>query len=345
MKKTFSLSVSTVMVISLLIIAGAISIKAPVYAASDSNPATYYKGKTIKIVIPYSPGGSFDLLSRITATNLPKYTGARVIVQNMPGGGGIIAYNHMYKAKPNGLTFAITHGPKMITSDLFALEGVRYKSSRFTILGNMFDSNNMVVVAKKASWNFPKDVAAHAGNFLIAATKPFYEPQWAEAFGWNNIKVIPGYGGFGEKVAAIARGEVHAAVGAITGYVAHKDTVKLLALIFKSKTNPEVKTIREAALPGREKWLDYMEMWPEVMRMFIAAPNTPPQRAKFLTEALRKVHSDRKFLKDAEKIGAEVRTQFATPDNVKRSVAKVTGLSKKEIEELKYVVEEKYVPK
>lgn len=305
----------------------------------------FYKGKTIVIVVPYSPGGSFDLLARIIAMSLPKYTGSKVLIRNMPGGGGIVAYNHMFKAKPDGLTMAITHGPKMLSSELFHLKGVRYKAGQFTYLGNLYTANNILVVGKNAPWKEPKDVASYEGPFRIAATKPFYEPQWAEAFGLRNARVIPGYGGFGEKVAAIARGEVQACVGAVPGYVAHKDTIKILAMTFKVKAYPDIKSIREAALPGKEKWVEYMEMWPDVMRMMIAPPQVPEARAKFLEDALRKVHSDTKFQQEAKRLQAELRAQFASREDVKRSVEKVTSLDEKEIEQLKYTIEKKYLPK
>lgn len=313
-------------------------------ASRATATADFYKGKTIVIVVTYSPGGSFDMLARLVAGILPKYTGGRVAVRNIPGGGGILGYNYMARAKPDGLIMAITHGPKMITSDLFNLKGVKYKASQFTYLGNLFTANNMLAIAKDSPLKRLQDVRDLKGTFRIAATKPFYEPHWAEVFGLKNAKVIPGYGGFGEKVAAVARGEVQACVGAIVGAVAHKDTIKMLAVTFKDPNYPQVPSAREGALPGKKKWVEYLEMWPGVMRMMIAPPGVPPDRAKFLEEALGKVYTDKKFIKEAVRLQAEIRPQFATGKDMKRSVDKVAKLSDKEIKELKHLVEKKYLP-
>ena len=67
----------------------------------------FYEGKTIRFIVPYGPGGGFDVQARLMARYLPKYIAGKptVIVQNMPGGGGSIGPNYVYNvSKPDGLT-------------------------------------------------------------------------------------------------------------------------------------------------------------------------------------------------------------------------------------------------
>ncbi|MBI2088199.1 MAG: hypothetical protein HYT78_05560 [Deltaproteobacteria bacterium] len=72
----------------------------------DAMAQEFYKGKTVTIITPFSPGGTYDSLSRLTANFLPKYIPGEptIIVQNRSGGGGMIGTRAAYKASPDGLT-------------------------------------------------------------------------------------------------------------------------------------------------------------------------------------------------------------------------------------------------
>ena len=64
--------------------------------------ASFYHGKTVRIVVGFSAGGGYDQYSRVIARHLSKYIPGNpaVIVDNMPGAGSIIAANHVYNAAP-----------------------------------------------------------------------------------------------------------------------------------------------------------------------------------------------------------------------------------------------------
>jgi tripartite-type tricarboxylate transporter receptor subunit TctC len=77
----------------------------------------FYEGKTVRIIVGFSPGGTYDLWARLMAHHLTKYVpgGPSFVVQNMTGGGSMIAANYVYNvAKPDGLTFGLVtpYGPK-----------------------------------------------------------------------------------------------------------------------------------------------------------------------------------------------------------------------------------------
>src|SRR3989338_1263509 len=68
---------------------------------------SFYKGKTIRIVVGFSPGGGYDTYARAIARHMGKHVPGNptVIVENMTGAGSLISANHVYKvAKPDGLT-------------------------------------------------------------------------------------------------------------------------------------------------------------------------------------------------------------------------------------------------
>ena len=79
------------------------------FATSNAHPAETqdFKDKTVRFIVGYSPGGSFDLYTRVIARHFSKHLPGHptAVVDNMTGAGGIIAANHLFNvAKPDGLT-------------------------------------------------------------------------------------------------------------------------------------------------------------------------------------------------------------------------------------------------
>jgi len=79
-------------------------------SASDQaahGAAPYYEGKTIRIIVGTSPGGGYDTYTRLIARHFSNHIPGKpaIIVDNMPGAGGLVSANHLFKvAKPDGLT-------------------------------------------------------------------------------------------------------------------------------------------------------------------------------------------------------------------------------------------------
>lgn len=73
---------------------------------------SFFKGKTMHIIVGGPPGGGFDTYARMIARQMPKHIPGHpaIVVDNMPGAGMMIAANHVYKiAKPDGLTHRPLH--------------------------------------------------------------------------------------------------------------------------------------------------------------------------------------------------------------------------------------------
>src|ERR1700704_4807981 len=66
-----------------------------------------YPNKTIRVLIPYAPGGLTDVVARYYADHLRKSLGQNVLVENKPGASGIIAIEEMARAKPDGYTIMV----------------------------------------------------------------------------------------------------------------------------------------------------------------------------------------------------------------------------------------------
>lgn len=83
-------------------------VAAPAHAAKP-----YPQEKPITIVLPYATGGAADLLARLAGDAIQKALGQTVVVQSMPGAGGVLGAEHVARAKPDGYTLLLTASGSM----------------------------------------------------------------------------------------------------------------------------------------------------------------------------------------------------------------------------------------
>lgn len=312
--------------------------------ATAQSAADFYKGKTITVLSEFGEDAAMTVYSRILAPFMEKNTGARIIVKPMPGAGGTRARNYLYGTKADGLTITlISHGPKLITGGMFKLQGIRYDWRKFVPLGKVLSSIVGVIVNKKSPWKKPQDLVGKKFNY--GESRPFYGPLMAEALGWNKMTVIPGYRSTTGRAVAISRGEIQAASASSQTVAANPDLVKSMVFSIRDPAYPNIPTVREAAAPGREKWVDYIEGWGDIMYVAIAPPGTPSDRAKFLENALKKSWGDPAFRKAFKKIRINVAPDFINSKKLKDFMKMLAALSPENVRELKHVITKKYKKK
>src|SRR5574341_1444939 len=98
---------------------------------------TFFKGKTIRVVVAFSAGGGFDAYSRMIARYMGKHIPGdpNIVVENMPGAGGLVAAKHIYNlAKPDGLTIGNVHG-NLVMGQILGREGVDLDTRKFEWIG------------------------------------------------------------------------------------------------------------------------------------------------------------------------------------------------------------------
>ena len=108
-----------------------------VVSAPQRACAQEYKDKTIRFIVGYSAGGSFDLYTRVIARHFSKHVPGNptTIVENMTGAGGIIAANHIYnRAAPDGLTVGAWAAP-LVLQNVMGNEATKFDGRKFGYLG------------------------------------------------------------------------------------------------------------------------------------------------------------------------------------------------------------------
>jgi tripartite-type tricarboxylate transporter receptor subunit TctC len=316
----------------------------PAPVALAQSPADFYRGKTLTLIEGFGAGSDFDAQARMISPFLRKVTGASAIaVENKPGAAGTIARNFLFTAKTDGLTIMLDHGPRLVFNGLLSAAGVKYEWTKFVWIGKILQEDALIVIDKKLPWEKPQDLVGK--SFIMGVSRPFYESLFAEALGWDGVKMVPGFQNPSERSVAIARGEIQASLGNTASFVSLWDTVKPIVITTKHKNYSKVPTVRETAPRDREKWVTMLEDFQKIQYSFLAPPGTPEDRVRFLEECLRKVHGDPEFHGKAEGLSLDVNPDFLGSKELKEITARLSKMTPDEIKNLKYVIEDKYLAK
>ena len=308
-----------------------------VQAIAAENSAEFFKGKRMTMLVQYSPGGTFDIRARWMARHLPGVTGAKAIVRNLPGGGGVAGYNRLFRLPPDGLTLLTAH-TKLVAFDLFKQKGVKYDYDKFGYLGRVIRTNTALLVRK----DLPSDIEGlrKLNRIRIGASSPFNEGMIAEMFGLP-ITIVPGYGGSSERMAAIARGELDATTAAVSTGLRFKDRVNIAFAYAKDKRAPDVPSLAE--LPAKEPWRSYALSFTDIFGTVVTSPGVPEARQKYLSAALKKITGLEKAQKEAAKMRLVV--EWTGPEELQKTLRPFLDLTAETTKQLKHVIERKYVGK
>ncbi|WIY52385.1 tripartite tricarboxylate transporter substrate binding protein [Devosia sp. YIM 151766] len=99
----------------------------------------------VNMIVPSNPGGGHDNNARVLASILSQHAGQPVNIINQPAGGGVVAYNEMRSASPDGLT--IGQVSISLVSDVYRIEGVDYDENSFAYIGQISTDQNVLTVS------------------------------------------------------------------------------------------------------------------------------------------------------------------------------------------------------
>jgi tripartite-type tricarboxylate transporter receptor subunit TctC len=282
---------------------------APALARADD----FYKGKTVTIVVGFSPGGGYDVnaraLSRHLAAHIPG--NPNVIVQNMPGAGSLTSVRYLDVNAPKDGTVMTVFNPGLVTQSLIAPEKVQLDFRKYGWIG-------VVTPDFRVCYGFgPKGVmswddmmhrkefvlgstARGSGNYINGATlrEVFHAP----------IKQILGFPGSADQRLAIERGELDGDCGSYSSIPIEwmRDGRAHPFVRFTERRPPEIPesavSIGSFAKTDEQKQiLDVLDASDEVGRPFIMSKQVPADRVAIMRKAFSETMKDPEFLADMEK--------------------------------------------
>ena len=223
--------------------------------------AQAYPAKPVRLIIPFQPGGSNDVVGRLVAAQLGERLGQGVLVDNRGGGGGTIGINAAAKSPADGYTllFVSVGWPVSIALGAMPLESLQW----FVPVAPVGTGPSLLVVTPSLPANSVRELIALAkakpgqlnagsagvGSFQHLATELFRLTTGIDI-------VIVQYKGGGPALTDTIGGQVHMNIGSAVQNVPHVRSGKLRALgvggPHRLAALPDVPTFAEAGVPGAE---------------------------------------------------------------------------------------------
>ena len=252
--------------------------------------AQNYPAKAVRLVSPFPPGGSVDVVGRILAAKLTENFGPQVIVDNRSGASGIIGTDLVAKSPPDGYTLLINTLP--LVTNQFLMARVPYDPIRdFEPISMVTSSPSLVTVHPSVPARSIKELIALARsrpgqlNYSAAGvgTNPHIAGELFNLLAGVNIVAVQFKGGGPADIGAIG-GEVAATFGNISQQIGYVKSGRLRALAVTSATRspalPNLPTVAEAGVPGYE-----FLTWHGIL----APKGTPAPIVNLLNEQLKKI--------------------------------------------------------
>lgn len=277
----------------------------------------FYKGKTIRFTVSFSPGGGFDTYTRAIARHFGKHVpgNPNTIVENITGAGGIIHMNYMYqKAKPDGLTVGNNIGG-LVLQQILGAKGIEYDARKFDFIGAPAMDNPVCVLSKASGitslkqWFAAKE-PVKLGGVGAGGTASDTARAVQAALGLP-IKVVEPYKGTSKIKLAVEGGELAGGCWAWesiktmwrAGLESGDVKVVLLAMPKKHPELPKVPlAIDYAKSDDARNILKYAIHDIAIMtRLYFVPPGTPKDRVKILRKAFFDTLKDPEFLAEAKK--------------------------------------------
>jgi tripartite-type tricarboxylate transporter receptor subunit TctC len=266
----------------------------------------------IRIISPYAPGGTTDVMGRLLGQKLQEKFGQTVVVENRSGAGGNIGTDAVAKAAPDGYTLLLaSSGPLVIAPSLYPK--LPYQPLKdFTYIAPVASAAFVIVANAKSGINSLADLIARGKEGKLAfASAGSGTPQHiiGELFNiqaGTRLLHIP-YKGSGPAMNDLVGGQVPVAFENPVAAMPHVRTGRLKALAVtgarRSETLPDIPTVAELSLPGFEAKPWYGLLGPA---------NLPPDITSKLNMAVTEILNDIEIRKKMHALGAE--PMQMTPD-------------------------------
>lgn len=243
---------------------------------SGTIQAEWPEDKPIKFIIPFGPGG-FDAYVRTLAPVLEKILGAVVVPENVPGAGGRIGANRVYRARPDGYTIGVWNMPGM-TMPAIVGERVRYDLNKLSWIAQLSFVGYGLAVKADSPINTFDDLcklgrpATFSGQGGFTETASIATVITMAELGCP-YKIVTGYQGSGQATLAVMRGDVDARVnpiGTLLPYIESGD-VRLLMTYEEESSFSGVPTVADL---GHSEYVNFG------LRRVVAGPPGMPEHIR-----------------------------------------------------------------
>jgi len=291
--------------------------------ATAQSVESFYRGRTIAMLVGTSPGGINDISARLVARHLSRFLPGNptIVVQNNPGGGGLVTANRLYvnSDKDGSVLAKLERAVPQL-----AIQGnsnAQFDPTKFTWLGSLSSYANDAYLMLVNANHPAKTVAdlkitrAVLGADNAASSNLIFAVIAKEVLGLN-VSVVRGYTGAAPLFLAMQRGELDGQmVGLSSVRTGQRDlwtkgAFRPLLAFGRDRRHPEFADMpigRELAGDSDARALIEFAELPFFMALpFAAPPGLPPDRAEALQTAFMAMCRDKAFVEEAQTLGIDM---------------------------------------
>ncbi len=282
--------------------------------------ADFYRGKNMQMIIATSPGGDYDTRGRLLARHMTRLIPGEptIVPQNMPGGVGIAAANHMANAAPRDGTVLHMLMQNMPAHQAIGGQGVKFDTRKLIFIGNTTDAPNVI-----NSWHttgITKIEQVKTKELIVGAagtaTPAAYYPAALNAMVGTKFKIVTGYPGGNDVNLAMEKGEVGgrgsnswASWKSLNPKWISEGKIHILVQIGlqRAKDLPDVPLLFELASNDMDREvLRFISADTAIARAAVTTPDVPVERVAALRKAFMDTMKDEQFLAEANKMGIDI---------------------------------------
>ncbi|HWP23882.1 MAG TPA: tripartite tricarboxylate transporter substrate-binding protein [Candidatus Binatia bacterium] len=326
-------------------------------ASAEAPSESFYSGKTVRIIVGFTPGGFYDRWARLLSRYMPKYIpgNPNFVVQNMPGASSVIAANYVYNlAKSDGLTLLV-HINSLYLDQLVGRKEVKFDVRRLEFIGTQEKAPTMLYFRADSPFKSFADILQakeppKCGSTGTASTGYLIAKLLDEVFK-AKLNTVTGYQGGSEIDLAVERGEIVCRGMDIPPHFGrepfdswHKKGFDRHILQSGPKRDPRLSdTPTLFELMDQYKAPDVMR---RVTRSILAAgdfgrpmvigPGTPPERVKIMREAYARAMRDPGLIEEAKR--AQMDMEYTSGEELQNLMKEIMGQPPEVIERIRKVL-------
>ncbi|PUE62108.1 hypothetical protein B9Z36_02020 [Limnohabitans sp. Rim8] len=277
--------------------------------------------RPVRIVVPYPPGGSNDVIARLIAQKLQETWLHPVVIENKPGAAGNLGASEVARSSPDGHTLLLNN-INITSMNPVLMDRMPFNPARdFSHISLLGTTSLALAVHPSVPANSVQELVAllqsKPGGFSYASggngSPQHMAMEMFKAATKTRVVHIP-YRGAGPAVADVVGGQVEMTVSIVNQIIPHARSGRLRILAVTSRKRlpmlPDVPTLDEAGVPGYE-----CEIW-----LGLSAPaGTPGSTIETINQAVRKVMSQSDVAQKLSGQGIDILT--STPDQMRQRAA------------------------
>lgn len=288
-----------------------------VWTADAHAQASFYQGKTVRVIVGTPPGNLYDLWARLIVEHMGKHLpgNPNFIVQNMPGAGHVVAVNYLYSnVKPDGLTIIGSVIPSLYLNQLLSRPEIQFDWSKFSWIGSPARGASQMYMRSDTPYKTIEDIRTAKEPPKCGATgvtgPDSYLPKLLQDTVGAKFNIVTGYPGGTDIDLGVERGEIQCRAFTIEAFFGREPYHTWRKNNFVHNIFQTSKK-RDARLPQTPTIYELMEQYKTspsgrglatvllgadgMGRPMFGPPAMPAERLQMLRDAFAKTMSDEAF--------------------------------------------------